>query len=81
MMKCPECCGDDIGVKDSRNREGGASVARRRQCFECGHKFSTVEISRSKHRQLIRLQAKAILLSKQAKRLSESLTKAMDVND
>jgi transcriptional repressor NrdR len=42
-MKCPYCKADDTGVIDSRLSEDGDSVRRRRQCEECGKRFTTYE--------------------------------------
>lgn len=42
-MHCPYCeCSDTI-VKDSRSAEDGASIRRRRQCPQCGGRFTTFE--------------------------------------
>ena len=42
-MFCPYCRNDDTRVVDSRSVEDGSSIRRRRQCPECGMRFSTVE--------------------------------------
>lgn len=42
-MKCPFCGHDDSQVKDSRPTEDGAAIRRRRQCEECGARFTTFE--------------------------------------
>lgn len=42
-MKCPFCKVDDTGVVDSRLSEDGDSVRRRRECQECGKRFTTYE--------------------------------------
>ena len=42
-MKCPYCKVDDTGVVDSRLSEDGDSVRRRRECQECGKRFTTYE--------------------------------------
>lgn len=42
-MHCPFCRNDDSRVVDSRTSEDGTSIKRRRQCPECGKRFSTVE--------------------------------------
>ena len=42
-MHCPFCRHSDTRVLDSRVAEDGASVRRRRQCPECGRRFTTVE--------------------------------------
>src|SRR5699024_3922544 len=40
---CPFCRHPDSRVVDSRTAEDGASIRRRRQCPECGRRFTTVE--------------------------------------
>lgn len=42
-MNCPFCRHGDSRVVDSRSAEDGTSIRRRRQCPECGRRFSTVE--------------------------------------
>jgi len=42
-VKCPFCKTEDTAVIDSRESEDGDSVRRRRQCEECGKRFTTYE--------------------------------------
>jgi transcriptional repressor NrdR len=42
-MKCPKCGFDEDRVVDSRTASEGATVRRRRECAECGHRFTTIE--------------------------------------
>lgn len=42
-MFCPFCRNADSRVVDSRLVEDGSAIRRRRQCPECGRRFSTVE--------------------------------------
>ena len=42
-MHCPFCRHGDSRVVDSRASDDGASIRRRRQCPECGRRFTTVE--------------------------------------
>jgi len=42
-VHCPFCRHDDSRVVDSRATEDGAAIRRRRQCPECGRRFTTVE--------------------------------------
>ena len=44
-MRCPFCRNDDSRVVDSRTADDGASIRRRRQCPQCGRRFTTVETS------------------------------------
>jgi transcriptional repressor NrdR len=42
-MRCPFCAHDNSQVKDSRPSEDGSSIRRRRQCEDCGARFTTFE--------------------------------------
>ena len=42
-MYCPFCRHNDSKVVDSRTTEDGTAIRRRRQCTECGRRFSTLE--------------------------------------
>lgn len=42
-MKCPVCNCIDSKVIDSRLSEDGRSIRRRRECVECGKRFTTYE--------------------------------------
>ncbi len=42
-MRCPYCRGGDSRVLDSRTAEDGAAIRRRRECQECGRRFTTAE--------------------------------------
>lgn len=42
-MFCPFCRHPDSRVIDSRTSDDGVSIRRRRQCPECGRRFSTTE--------------------------------------
>jgi len=42
-MHCPFCRYADSRVMDSRTSEDGSAIRRRRQCPECGARFSTTE--------------------------------------
>jgi len=44
-MHCPFCRHSDSRVMDSRTSEDGSNIRRRRQCPECGARFSTLETS------------------------------------
>lgn len=43
-MHCPFCNAQDTKVIDTRLAAEGAQVRRRRQCVECGERFTTFEI-------------------------------------
>ena len=42
-MRCPFCSHEASQVKDSRPSEDGTSIRRRRQCEDCGARFTTFE--------------------------------------
>ena len=42
-MHCPFCRHNDSRVIDSRTTDDGTAIRRRRQCPECGRRFTTVE--------------------------------------
>lgn len=42
-MKCQFCNCEDSRVVDSRPTEDGASIRRRRECINCGKRFTTYE--------------------------------------
>ncbi|MDH3595832.1 MAG: transcriptional regulator NrdR [Rhodospirillales bacterium] len=42
-MRCPFCGNEDTQVKDSRPTEDNSAIRRRRQCTNCGARFTTFE--------------------------------------
>lgn len=42
-MRCPFCNSEDTVVKDSRPSDDGRSIRRRRECPQCGRRFTTFE--------------------------------------
>jgi transcriptional repressor NrdR len=44
-MICPFCTHDDSRVVDSRPVEDGTQIRRRRECPQCGERFSTQEVA------------------------------------
>lgn len=43
-MRCPFCSYHDTKVIDSRTRDGGRSIRRRRECLKCRRRFTTREM-------------------------------------
>ncbi|HEX2101740.1 MAG TPA: transcriptional regulator NrdR [Candidatus Synoicihabitans sp.] len=43
-MRCPKCTSIEDKVIDSRISKEGSTIRRRRECLECGHRFSTTEV-------------------------------------
>ena len=59
-MRCPICSSVDDKVVDSRLADDGGAIRRRRECLECGRRFTTFErveeaplvvVKRSGHRE------------------------------
>lgn len=42
-MHCPFCRNPDSRVVDSRTADDGSAIRRRRQCPDCGRRFTTIE--------------------------------------
>ena len=42
-MRCPVCASVDDKVVDSRTADDGAAIRRRRECLDCGRRFTTFE--------------------------------------
>lgn len=42
-MRCPSCGYAESKVVDSRPSDDNSSIRRRRECLECGHRFTTYE--------------------------------------
>ncbi|MSU47704.1 MAG: transcriptional repressor NrdR [Opitutus sp.] len=43
-MRCPKCTSIEDKVIDSRISKEGSTIRRRRECLECGHRYSTTEM-------------------------------------
>jgi transcriptional repressor NrdR len=43
LVRCPWCSGLEDKVIDSRTAEEGTAIRRRRECLECGRRFTTYE--------------------------------------
>ena len=42
-MRCPSCSSLDDKVVDSRQADDGTAIRRRRECLQCGRRFTTFE--------------------------------------
>jgi len=42
-MRCPFCTGEESKVVDSRDALAGDAIRRRRECLECGRRYTTYE--------------------------------------
>jgi transcriptional repressor NrdR len=56
-LRCPFCTHEDSQVKDSRPTEDGSAIRRRRQCEDCGARFTTFE--RAQLRELVVVKSAA----------------------
>lgn len=43
IMRCPKCNYTESKVIDTRPTDDGAKIRRRRECMDCGHRFTTYE--------------------------------------
>ncbi len=72
-MRCPFCASESTQVKDSRPAEDGAAIRRRRQCSECGQRFTTFE----------RVQLRELVVVKRSGRRTpfdrDKLTRSVDL--
>tara|TARA_B100000927_G_C16385985_1_gene437380 strand:+ start:177 stop:632 length:456 start_codon:yes stop_codon:yes gene_type:complete len=53
-MKCLKCDSRDNKVIDSREGSGGSSIRRRRECNNCGHRFTTYEEAQRARLQVVK---------------------------
>ena len=51
-MKCPFCAFLNDKVVDSRESKEADSIRRRRECLQCGKRFTTYERIRSEERRV-----------------------------
>jgi transcriptional repressor NrdR len=70
-LRCPFCSHAETQVKDSRPTEDSASIRRRRQCEECGARFTTFE--RVQLRELTVLKSEGRRESFDAEKLERSI--------
>ena len=58
-MRCPQCDGADNRVVDTRTSRGGRAVRRRRECLECGERFTTYEYVEARTIQVLKRDGSA----------------------
>jgi transcriptional repressor NrdR len=58
-MRCPQCDGTDNRVVDTRTSRGGRAVRRRRECLECGERFTTYEYVEARTIQVLKRDGSA----------------------
>ena len=68
-MQCPFCGKDHDKVVDSRSSEAGQAVRRRRECLECGRRFTT--------RERVEATTRLIVVKKDGSRVPYDRSKAL----
>jgi transcriptional repressor NrdR len=53
-MRCPYCQGTEDRVVDSRSSREGGAVRRRRECVNCGRRFTTYEYVEERQLQVLK---------------------------
>ena len=61
-MRCPECKSKALIVVDSRPKTD--TIYRRRECCDCGFRFSTNEIGEEEYRELQNIRSYILRYSK-----------------
>ena len=72
IRRCPKCMKISMQVNDSREREKGKAIYRRRKCIACGEITRSVEITEERYHQLIANEKKYEQL---AELIRETVTK------
>ncbi len=63
-MRCPYCGCPESKVIDSRAIEEGDSIRRRRECLECGRRFTTYEIIEKQPLMVIKKDGRRVFFDK-----------------
>ena len=53
-MRCPYCHGTEDRVVDSRSSREGGAIRRRRECIQCGRRFTTYEYVEERKLQVVK---------------------------
>lgn len=53
-MRCPFCHGTEDRVVDSRSSREGGAIRRRRECLQCGRRFTTYENVEERQLQVVK---------------------------
>ena len=64
-MKCPSCGHSDDKVIDSRSAKDGRAIRRRRECLECGSRFTTYEYVEAESLQVVKRDGRREPFSRQ----------------
>ena len=77
IVSCPSCAADEVGVIDSRATASG-NIRRRRKCANCGHRWSTIEVSFAAMQKLTAAAKVSAELLAAADRLAALMAPAFD---
>ena len=75
-MKCPSCDHEETRVLDSRLSEQDNTVRRRRECGQCGFRFSTREETEILNLSVIKRDGRVEAYSRE--KLASGLTRALE---
>ena len=78
-MRCPYCTNTDTIVKDSRTTDEGKVVRRRRQCVNCGGRYTTFE--RLQMRELVVIKRSGYKRPFDRNKVLQSISTAMRKRD
>ncbi len=53
-MRCPYCQGTEDRVVDSRSSREGGAIRRRRECLQCGRRYTTYEYVEERQLQVVK---------------------------
>ena len=77
-MKCPACENLDDKVLESRTMDNGESIRRRRECLQCGFRFTSYEHIEEKPLTVIKKDGKRQLFDEQ--KLKKGIERALEKN-
>ena len=78
-MRCPYCGCENTQVKDSRPTEENQAIRRRRNCEDCGGRFTTFERVQLREITVIKRSGRRVLFDRE--KLSRSVEVAMQAAD
>ena len=78
-MRCPFCKEEDSRVIDSRSADDGNSIRRRRECSQCGRRFTTYEVVEKTPLMVIKHDGRRVLFDRD--KLLNGLIRSCDKRD
>lgn len=78
-MRCPFCKEEDSRVIDSRAADDGNSIRRRRECSQCGRRFTTYEVVEKTPLMVIKHDGRRVLFDRD--KLLKGLIRSCDKRD